>query len=374
MNRIVIFAIILFGFININAQENSQIAQDVDINLKEPEKNPFTLSAYLEIYYCYDFSKPENHLRPSFFYNFNRTNEVNLNLGYIKINYSKDNVRANFALMAGTYAQYNMSAEQELLQNVYEANAGVKVSKNHNLWVDAGVMPSHIGFESAVGIVNKNLTRSILAENSPYYETGVKIGYTSKSEKWYAAVMYLNGWQRINRIEGNYTPAFGTQLTYTSTSKKSSYNWSTYIGNEQPDSIQKWRYFNNFYGQFTTSEKTNLIIGFDIGAQQASTGSSIYDVWLSPIIIAQYVPISKIQLGARAEYYQDPEGVLIPTTTPNGFRTYGLSLNFDYLPLKNVMFRLEAKALNSKDDIFLDKNGSPTNENQCITTSLAITL
>lgn len=60
-------------------------------------------------------------------------------------------------------------------------------------------MPSHIGFESAIGKDCWNLTRSILADNSPYYETGIKLGYTSKNEKLYLAGMYLNGWQRIQK-------------------------------------------------------------------------------------------------------------------------------------------------------------------------------
>jgi hypothetical protein len=34
-------------------------------------------------------------------------------------------------------------------ENVYEAN-GVKISSKHNLWIDVN-MPSHIGFESAIG-------------------------------------------------------------------------------------------------------------------------------------------------------------------------------------------------------------------------------
>ena len=37
----------------------------------------------------------------------------------------------------------------------------------------------------------------------------------------------------------------------------------------------------------------------------------------------------------------------------------------------NVMFRLEARTLNSKDDIFL-KNNDPNNQNVFLTTSLAI--
>jgi hypothetical protein len=303
-------------------------------------------------------------------YSYNRHNEATLNLGLIKANYAKDNIRGNFALMAGTYAQYNLSAEQDLMKNIYEANVGVKVSKTANLWVDAGIMPSHIGFESAIGKDCMNLTRSILAENSPYYEAGVKLGYTSKSEKWYLAAMYLNGWQRIQKVDGNQTPAFGTQVTYKP-SGKVTLNWSTYVGNEQPDNDRKWRYFNNFFGQFKVSDKTNLVAGFDIGSQEIGGDESGSDTWFSPVIIAQYKPTAKIQLAARGEYYQDEKGVIIATGTPNGFKTFGYSANFDYLVSDNVMFRIEARSLNSKDEIFL-KDGNPTDNNTFLTTSLAI--
>lgn len=337
---------------------------------QEENKKPFTFSGYLETYYSYDFGNPDNHLRPGFVYSYNKHNEVNLNLGFAKVNYAKDNIRGNFALMAGTYAEYNLAAEQDLMKNIFEANVGVKISSKYNLWVDAGIMPSHIGFESAIGKDCMNLTRSILADNSPYYEAGVKIGYTSSSEKWYLAAMYLNGWQRIQKVDGNQTPAFGTQVTYKP-SGKITLNWSTYFGNEQPDIDRKWRYFNNFYGQFKVSEKANLIAGFDIGAQQAENGSSNYNMWYSPVVIAQYKPTAKIQLAARGEYYQDKQGVIIATGTENGFKTYGFSANFDYLVTDNAMFRIEARSLNSKDAIFLN-DATHSKNNVFVTTSLAI--
>ncbi len=358
MKKTVLITMIMLGLTKTQAQDTT------------PAPSPFTFSGYVETYYSYDFGQPESHNRPGFFYSHNRHNEVNLNLGFAKVNYAKDNIRGNFALMAGTYPNVNLATEPETLKNVFEANVGVKISNKHNLWIDAGIMPSHIGFESAIGKDCANVTRSMLADNSPYYETGVKIGYTSKSEKWYLAAMYLNGWQRIQKIDGNQTPAFGTQITYKP-SAKTVLNWSTYAGNEQPDSIRKWRYFNNLYGQFKVSEKVNLTAGFDIGVQQSETGSSNYDVWYSPVFIAQYKPADKIQLAARAEYYQDKQGVIIATGTENGFKTYGFSANFDYLPASNVMFRLEARTLNSKDDIFL-RNNNPTNTNVFVTTALAI--
>ncbi|MGG7034711.1 MAG: porin [Flavobacterium sp.] len=356
MKKILFIVFVAFSLTKAQAQENIP--------------SPFTFSGYIDTYYSYDFGNPDNHTRPDFFYSYNRHNEVNLNLGLIKVNYAKENIRGNFGLMAGTYPQYNLAHEQELLQNVYEANVGMKISKSKNIWVDMGIMSSHIGFESAIGKDCMTLTRSISAENTPYYETGVKVGYTSPTEKWYLAAMYLNGWQRIQRIEGNQTPAFGTQITFKPSSK-TTLNWSTYVGNEQPDDNRKWRYFNDFYGQFQLTEKINLIAGFDIGVQQKEKGSSNYDVWYNPTAILQYKPSSKIQLAARGEYYNDKNVTFIVTDTPNGFQTVGYSANFDYLPTDNVMFRIEARSLNSKDAIFM-KNNNPTNNNVFVTTSMAI--
>ncbi len=358
MKKLVLSVMIAFGFTVSNAQE------------VEKEKSPLTFSGYLETYYSYDFNEPVNHTRPSFVYNHNRHNELNLNLGFAKMNYATDNVRGNLAVMAGTYAQYNLAAEQDLLQHVFEANVGVKISSKHNLWIDAGIMPAHIGFESAIGKDNQTLTRSILADNSPYFEAGVKIGYTSPSEKWYLAAMYLNGWQRIQKIEGNQTPAFGTQLTYKPNAK-TTLNWSTFAGNGFPDIDRKWRYFHNLFGQFKLDAKTNLTTGFDIGSQQYARGSEKYDVWYTPVLILQHKPTDKIQLAIRGEYYSDEKGVIIAAGTPNGFQTYGFSANFDYLVSNNVMFRIEARDFNSKDDVFV-RNGNPTNNNVFLTTSMAI--
>lgn len=215
---------------------------------QDSSKN-LNITGYADVYYVYNFNKPLSNTQPSFLYSYNRNNEINLNLGFVKVSYNTRGVRANFALMTGTYAQANLAAEPALVRHIFEANIGVKLSAKNNIWLDAGIMPSHIGFESAIGKECYNLTRSILAENSPYYETGAKLGYTTKNEKLYLAALVLNGWQRIKRPEGNTSPAFGTQLTI----KPSSgiiLNWSTFIGNDKPDSISRWRYFNNFYSIF----------------------------------------------------------------------------------------------------------------------------
>lgn len=336
--------------------------------------DPLKVSGYLETYYVYDFGNPADHNRPDFLYSFNRHNEVNLNFGFIQAEYDDDKVRGKLALMTGTYANANLAAEPGVLKNIFEANAGVKISKTKNLWVDAGIFGSHIGFESAIGANCWNMTRSILAENSPYFLSGAKISYTSDNEEWFLSGLVLNGWQRIQRVDGNQTPAFGHQLTWTPT-EKVTLNSSSFVGSDTPDSTRQMRYFHNFYGQFQLSDKFGLIAGFDIGAQQKAEGSSDYNTWYSPVLIAQYTPTEKLAISARAEYYSDEGEVIVATGTPNGFQTFGYSLNLDVQVRENVLWRIEGRTFNSREDnIFMDSNQDPTQSNYFVGTSLSIAI
>ena len=335
----------------------------------QTQKN-FQLSGYIEAFYNYDFNKPDNHTIPGFMYNFNRANEVNLNLAFIKASYTSDRVRANVALATGSYMNANYALETGVMKNVFEANVGIKMARNSNLWLDAGVMPSHLGFESAIGKDNWTMTRSLVAENSPYFETGVKLGYTSKNEKWYMAALYLNGWQRIQRPDGNSTPAFGTQITYKPL-ERVTLNYSTFLGNDKADSLKRMRHYHNIYGIFQFTERLGITAGFDIGYEQKNKGSNSYHTWYVPVLIARYRPSEKIRFAARTEYFSDKSGVIIQSGTPNRFKTTGYSVNFDYLPVANVIWRIEARTLRSKDPIF-SKDEILKNQNYFLSTSLSL--
>lgn len=332
---------------------------------------PFTIGGYAEVYYTADFNNPKNNSRPGFVYSHNRNNEVNVNLAYIKTAYNTENVRANLALAVGTYMNANYAAEQGVMKNVYEANAGLKISKKHNLWIDAGVFPSHLGFESAVGKDNWTLTRSLFADNSPYFETGAKISYTSESGKWFLSGLLLNGWQRIQRVDGNSTPAFGHQLVFKP-NEKLTINSSSFIGNDKPDSIRQMRYFHNLYAVYQINKKFGLTAGFDIGAEQKTKESDQYNVWYTPVLIAKYNATDKLSFTARGEYYQDEKGVIISTGTENGFKTFGYSFNADYQIFPNLVWRTEIRNLNSKDAIFMNRTDEFNKNSLTATTALAI--
>lgn len=332
---------------------------------------PLTVGGYAEVYYTADFNNPKNNNRPGFVYSHNRNNEVNVNLAFVKTAYNTENVRANLALAVGTYMNANYAAEQGVMKNIYEANVGLKISKKHNLWIDAGIFPSHIGFESAIGKDNWALTRSLAADNSPYFETGAKISYTSESGKWFVSGVVLNGWQRIQRVDGNSTPAFGHQLTFKP-NEKLTINSSSFIGNDKPDSIRQMRYFHNLYAVYQINKKFGVTAGFDIGAEQKEKGSEQYNIWYTPVLIAKYNATEKLSFTARGEYYQDEKGVIIATGTENGFKTFGYSLNADYQILPNLVWRTEIRNLNSKDAIFMNRTDEINKNSLTATTALAI--
>ncbi|MBK8875482.1 MAG: porin [Bacteroidetes bacterium] len=336
----------------------------------DTSKASLMLSGYVEAYYGYDLNEPENHSRPSFIYSHNRHNEFNLNLGFIKASYLTDKVRANFALASGTYMNANYASETGVLKSIYEANAGFKISKNKNLWVDAGVFASHIGFESAISKDCRVLTRSILAENSPYFESGAKISYTTDNSKWFLSGLVLNGWQRIQRPDANNSPAFGTQITYTPNSKIT-LNYSTFFGNDKPDTSKQMRYFNNLYGLFQIKDNFHLTAGFDFGMEEESAASNDFNNWYSPVIIVQFKLNNQWTIAGRAEYYVDENGVIIATGTENGFKTTGFSLNVDYKIRDNAIWRIEGRTLDSKDKIF-SNDIRPENNSTFVTTSIAI--
>ncbi len=325
------------------------------------DSSKLTFSGYVDVYYQYDFDKPQNNKRPFFLYNHKKNNEVTINLAFAKVNYTANNVRANIGVMAGTYPQYNLAAEPQMLQHIYEANIGVELSKKNKIWVDAGIMPSHIGFESAVSADCYTLSRSLLAENSPYFETGIKLTKTNKKENIFVSILYLNGWQRIQKPQGFTKPSFGMQIN-AKPNNKLTINYSNFFGTDKPDSIKAFRTYHNFYAIYEPNGKTGFIAGVDVGTEDEA-------VWYSPVLMVKKALAKKATLAVRAEWFKDKNQIIQTTGTQNGFNVVGLSVNYDYAIANNILFRVEAKNYFSNSIIFRRET---YNTNFCVLGSLSV--
>lgn len=328
----------------------------------------YTLSAFFDVYYVYDFGKPTGEFRQPFLFNHNRHNELSLNLGFLKASAENDNYRANIALMAGTYSADNYKQEPELFQRLFEFNAGASLNKKNTIWLDAGIFASHIGFESAISKDNYTLTRSLLAETSPYYLTGAKLNYKPGS-RWDLNLLLCTGWQRIRPLAGNTLPSLGWQIKYIR--KKLSYNWSTFLGTDDPDSLRRMRYFNNFYLQSDFDKGFDFIAGFDIGIQQQKKSSSGYNLWFSPVIIIRYTFSDYWACALRFENFTDKSGVII-NHVPS-FNANSSSLNIDFSPSKKVSCRIEGRTFHSENSVF--RSGKTLSKtNNIISASVAVSL
>lgn len=358
INKIFLAAFIWSYTLNVSAQNDHNKDSNLNIN------------GYVDLYYGFDFNRPVNNTRAEFVYSNNRHNEVNLNIGFIKAGYDNGSIRSNLALMSGTYTNANLAAEQGVLKNVLEANAGIKLSKKSNFWLDAGIFASHIGFESIISKDCWVLTRGIASDNTPYYESGAKLTYATKDGKLTLVGLYLNGWQRITREYGNSKPAGGLQVYYKP-NDKITFNYSNYLGVQGINSEGLCRFYHNFYGILHLNSSLGMILGFDYGIQEQTKGSSDYNHILSPVIIMRYALSNQWALAGRFESYQDRGGIIVPKPTSNGFNVTAYSLNIDYAPTSNALIRLEGKRYDSNDNIF-DNQGQLNSNDILITTNLAI--
>jgi len=238
----------------------------------------------------------------------------------------------------------------------------VFLNQSKTTFIEAGILPSYIGFESATSHSNVTTTRSILAENSPYFMTGVKLNHQF-NDKLSGAFLVTNGWQRINKPSKDIAPSIGTQLVYKA-SEKSTLNWSTFVGKEFNGTNFTMRYFNNLYLDYTWNDKWRSISGFDFGIQDISSNNEVHKYWLSPVLITQYTFSNKWQMAHRIEYYEDKNNIIIATAAP--FETLGNSLNFDFLPNSKMKIRMEGKWYHASELIFDNKK-----DNFSVTTTMS---
>lgn len=315
--------------------------------------------ASLDLFYGYDFNKPYSIVRLPYMYNHNLHNRLAINLGTIGVEVKRKRFTSRLIFQAGEYVDQNYASEPELCRLIHEANIKIDLDKKKRLSLDLGILPSHIGLESAIAFDNPTYTRSIVAEQSPYYMNGLKLNYKIK-DSLTLSLMALSGWQRIAMVPDNSLPAFGTQLNWQIT-ENLLLNWSTFAGTVFPDSTRKMRYYSDIYGIWKWSTKSSIYFGFDIGVEQKYMNSNYYNGWFTPLLIMDYAIFADAKIAARVEYFADPNGVLIVPEGFKGAKIFGTSLNFDYSFTNFLNYRLEIKLYHSNEDIFRQGYNSYSN-------------
>ncbi|TGE29183.1 porin [Hymenobacter metallicola] len=353
------------------ALAQAPVATDTVAATSPAPANPLTFYGFVDGYYGYDFRHPNTTTRPAFLYSHNRQNEFTVNQGLVGLRYDNGQVRGAIGLQAGSYVAANYAAEDPVFKHLYEAYAGFRPFQK--AWLDVGIFSSHIGFESAISKDNWTLTRSVMAENSPYYEAGARFTYEVAPTLTLTGLV-LNGWQNIR--ENNQAKAVGTQLQWKPTDKLL-LNSSTFFGNEQPqDSVRRRRYFHDFYLSYAPTTQLSLALVFDVGKQENEQGAGRADTWHTGAALVRYKLAEKWSATARAEYYRADRGVIINSSMPRmgdaAFKVHGASLTLDYAPARNVLFRVEGRVLQAPNPIFPRPDGTPAPSYGNLTSSIAL--
>jgi hypothetical protein len=317
-----------------------------------PVKDSLALQLYAEVYASLIPDKPVTGKRPGYFYNYTSSNSAAVNLALARVFYQRAKVRSSLGLMAGTYAKNNLAGEQPWARHLYEASIGYRFTNREQVWLDAGVFPSHIGAETAIGRDNWTATRSIVADNSPYYETGLRLSYKPGSQ-WYFALLTLNGWQRITAPLNQLGANWGMQVTYTPNGMVT-FNSSSFIGKVKDNDVYKTRIYSNLYVSAWLSKRVGFFAGWDFGMQEGSAVSGSY-AWndLSAQLRCKIIP-DKLALTARYEQMNDPYNLLyLPEVRPDlKFNVRLASLNADWVPRNGFLIRGEINYQTSPQPLF----------------------
>lgn len=317
-------------------------------------KRKWIVSGYAESFMVLSTTGVKKGNISDFQYNHNRYGSPKLNHAYIDMEYRSSRIRMKTAVHTGTYVRDNYSAEPKALRPILNAYWGTLINKSKDIWIDAGIFPSFIGFESVNAFDNSTLTRSLLAENSPYFLSGVRLNHPLPKDQQ-LNFFILTGWQRIMPLNGNSLPAIGLQWI-KKFNPDHTLNWSFFAGSEFPDEQRRMRYFNNFYWQGKKGPWT-YTMGLDIGAEQKSKSNNRYNHWWSPVLIASYAFNEQLKAAARIEHYNDKASVIVKPGNGNKLEGSGYSMNLDYQPHANLLLRVEWRKLRASNQVFYATNG-----------------
>ncbi|MFN5334333.1 MAG: outer membrane beta-barrel protein [Bacteroidota bacterium] len=320
------------------------------------QKDSLHLSFYFDGYVSWIPSTGKAS-RPAYMVNYTGLNSAGINFLSGNLHYRSGNFRTTLGAMAGEYAQQNLISEKPWVRNIYEANIGYRITSKEDIWLDLGVLPSHIGLESVPGMNSITATRNIISDITPYYETGIRLSYTP-NDQWYFAILSLNGWQRITAPIQSFGKNWGMQISY----RPVHYfliNSSSFIG-EVPgfEKIGIRRLYSNLFSTIDLNPRMSVSVGWDWGMQ----GGRLQQ-WNDFLFLYRYiVKKNKLSLTSRYEWFSDQAGLFMPKIVNKTPQHHLTSLNIDYQINQRIMLRTEMNYLFTKRSKLLSHDFEADNQ------------
>jgi len=334
-----------------------------------------TLGAFVDGYYAFDFNRPTTFDR-AFTTQPARHNEFNVNLAFVEAKLDAQRVRGRLAIQMGTSVQANYAGEPrngaisgpDLARLIQEAVVGTRVAEH--LWIDGGVFLSHVGMEGFVSRDNPMYTRSLVADYSPYYESGVKATWQA-TPSVSALLTVVNGWQTIS--ETNSAKSAGARVDY-SPSTTTTFSYFNYLGDEAPDSAahRQLRSYNGVGIKSALSSQFLVMAEVDYGTQGHASGSGT-STWYGGMLTGRYQATPTTAIVGRVERFADRDQVVLVTGVAEGMRANGASIGIDVTPQPRVTWRSELRGFKGEGAVFPQWNDGGSKGDAFFVTSLGLT-
>jgi Putative beta-barrel porin-2, OmpL-like. bbp2 len=267
------------------------------------------LHGWVDVFYALNSNRPADgtSFLPGTGTTARRANELNLNAAAVDVSLEPRPVGFHLTLALGSGLEVVHSAEPkgsaigpDVWRNVYQASVSYTAPIGNGLLFEAGIFPSHIGFETFFSKDDWNYTRGWMGEFSPYYQAGLKIAYSFDAH-WSAQLHLLNGWQTIG--DNNRAKAVGTQIAWTN--DRVTLGLNTFAGPELPGDDSHWRLFADSTAVVKATSWLSLGATADVGWQDRTEGAA---VWHAAGLYARIALGERAALALRAEYYDDVDG------------------------------------------------------------------
>lgn len=303
-------------------------------------QDTLTTFGFVDTYSGYSPHELPTDERP-YFTQASRNSDYHLNLASGGFAYDDQLLRAKLIGQYGESVSINYNAEpHDSFKYVQESYLGAYLDQDTTL--DVGTFLAHIGAESWLSKDNLNYTRSYIAEFSPYYESGVRLGHKF-SDQYSGQILGVNGWQNTS---DNRHPALGTQLAYQRNNLNLVSN--TFFGSENYGN----RVFHDLIATLKFDSGLTLTNSFDVGHQTSSSAAS--GTWWGYSIMGKLDLSDRLAVNARFESYSDPHAVIVTSISGQDFVAKSTSAGFDFRLGAGFMLRSELKYLWSQKSIFPD--------------------
>jgi hypothetical protein len=387
----------------------------VETAAEEPAGSPsdddwydsFDLRVFADAYFSWNYNSPKPQVGGNDVIRaYDSANGFALGWAGFDISHPAEPIGGSLALRFGPsakrYASSCSSAKCDAdygLENVKQAFASWRPGGGSSpVTIDFGKFDTIYGAEVAESQDNMNYTRGVLYWlGQPLFHTGLRVNAELGANLNLRALV-VNGWN--NTIDNNTGKSFGLQATVHA-ARTESHEWISaslgYLGGPERDDLvavtcpagsvfspnspqgcaagtdgassgvvdrptnntSGWRHFVDLVVTSDPIDALHLVLNADYGRESLRddnfsshfTGHS----WLGAMLGARYVVNPHFALAARGELYKDHDGITtgqVHGIPINKVVISTATLTLDYLPTKNLLFRLDNRLDSSSKEIF----------------------